>query len=73
MAMACGHIKCDKTKIATTMMGYKIDIFLVSISSLSLFGTESRDDITTEANADENDKEYQVCATLKTRINNALA
>ena len=71
--MAWGHTMCNSNKQqkASNMMGSQINIFLSSVSTT--FGTEGVDRITTETNALEDDKEYQVCATLKMRIDDAVA
>ena len=46
------------------MMGSQINIFLLSVSG-GTYGVDSRDGITIEPNAVENDKEYMVYATTK--------
>ena len=70
-AMARGHSTCNKQQKAYDVIGSKINTFLSWVSTS--FGTEGVDGITTEANALEDDKEYQVCATLKMRIDDAVA
>ena len=56
--MTWGHTTCNKEKKASNiMMGSQINICLSSVLAAS-FGTESREGITTEANAVEDDKEY---------------
>ena len=71
-AMARGHTSCHKQNNASNMMGSKINIFLSSVSA-GTYGVESRDGITTEVNAVEDDNEYMVCANTKTRIEAAVA
>ena len=58
------HDKCHKGKNASLLLGCEISIFLSSVSSS--FYTDSREGITIEENVLEDEKEYQVCATLKT-------
>ena len=70
-AMACGHTKCHTSKKALCAMGSEINIFLASVLA-RIFGVDSREGITIELNAVENDKEYMVCATTKTRIESAV-
>ena len=70
-AMAWGHSTYNKQQKAYDVIGSKINTFLSWVSTS--FGTEGVDGITTEANALEDDKEYQVCATLKMRIDDAVA
>ena len=71
-AMARGHTKCERTKKASNIIGSKINIFLSSVSA-GTYGVESREGITIESNAVENDKEYMVCHNTKTRIEAAVA
>ena len=71
-AMACGYTKCHRGKKVSNMMGSQINIFLSLISG-GTYGVDSRDGTTMEPNAVENDKEYMVCATTKTRIELAVA
>ena len=54
------------------MMGSQINIFLLSVSG-ETYGVDSRNRITIEPNTVENQKEYMVCATTKTRIESAAA
>ena len=71
-AMACGHTKCHRGKKTPNMMDSQINMFLLLVSG-GTYGVDSRDSITIEPNAVENDKEYMVCATTKTQIKSAVA
>ena len=71
-AMACGHTKCHRGKKASCVTGSENHIFLASVSS-GTYGVDSREGITIESNAVENDKEYMVCATTKIWIELAVA
>ena len=70
-AMACGHTKCHRSKNASNMMSSQINIFL-SLVLTGIYGVESREGITIEANALEDEKEYLVCDNLKKRIDTVV-
>ena len=71
--MACGHTKCHTSKKVSCEMGSEINIFLALVSTGTyVYGVDSREEITIEPNVVENDKEYMVCATTKTRIKSAV-
>ena len=65
------HNKRDVTKKASNMMGSQINIFLSSVTS-EIFGTKSRDEITTAVNVLDDYKEYQVYASFKKGIKAAV-
>ena len=68
-AMALGHTKCGKDRSASLFPGVEINTFLKLLGVV----TNNREGITIQATGVEYHKEYQVCATLKARIEVAVA
>ena len=64
-AMTRGQTGCERTKNVSNMIGSKINLFLSSVLA-GTYGVESKEGITIEANAVEDDKEYMVCHNTKT-------
>ena len=59
----CHDHSCHKTTNATLISGREINLYLQSFGPG--YGTESRQGITTEPNALNDDEQYLVCANLK--------
>ena len=68
-ATAWGHTKYNKQQKAYNKIGSKINMFLESLGVV----TDTIEVITIQATGVEDNKEYQVCATLKTQIEAAVA
>ena len=60
---ACHKHACHKTTNASLISGREINLFLQSFETG--YGTESRQEITTEPNAVNDDENCLVCANLK--------
>ena len=66
LAMCLGHESCHKTKPSSLYSGRELNLYLQLLGMG--YGTESRQGITIEPNALNDDKDYLVCANLKKYI-----